>query len=122
MSDWAGLALIVAMLSGALCGLSHLGEPPRRLTPDEFERRVKASQGWMSAGAAAGVHALQKLLNPKAADAVEVQKDLRGGFYDEADQQGDGEGEGARPGEGEPGPGATRNDLNKEWDGGGEDA
>ena len=49
----------------------------------------------MSAGVMAGMHALQKLMNPKAAEAVEVQRDLQAGYYDDQQEQGDGDDEDA---------------------------
>ena len=92
MGDWIGLIVIVGVVVAAFCGLAHLSKPPKRLTVDEFEKRVKESQGGtMTAGAAAALHALQKLMNPKAAEAVEVQKDLRAGFYDDEEEAGDDE-------------------------------
>jgi hypothetical protein len=91
MNDWLGLLLIVLILLGGFFGLAHLGAPPREMTQDEFERRAAEGRGVMSAGVMAGMHALQKLLNPKAAEAVEVQKDLRAGYYDDKQQQGDGD-------------------------------
>ena len=82
MSDWLGLGLIVLVVLGALCGMAALGKP-YEVTPDEFERRVEENRGMMRSGMAAGLHALQKLMNPRAAEAVEVQKDLKAGFYDD---------------------------------------
>jgi hypothetical protein len=86
MGDWLGLIFIVGLLVGALVGLSYLGRPPKRLTEDEFERRVKEAQ---SAGLPAALHAVQKLMDPQAAKAVEVQKDLRAGFYDDKEEADD---------------------------------
>ena len=91
MGDLLGLLLIVLILVGGFFGLAHLGAPPAAMTQDEFERRVQEGRGMMSAGVMAGVHALQKLMNPKAAEAVEVQKDLRAGYYDDQQKQGDGD-------------------------------
>ncbi|HEV2765736.1 MAG TPA: hypothetical protein VGV38_22315, partial [Pyrinomonadaceae bacterium] len=91
LGDWIGLLIIVGVLIAGLAGLAHLSKPPKRLTADEFEKRVKESQGGtMTAGAAAALHALQKLMNPKAAEAVEAQKDLRAGYYDDTFKQGEG--------------------------------
>ena len=91
MGDFIGLLLIVFILVGGFLGLARLGAPPERMTQDEFERRVQEGRGMMSAGVMAGMHALQKLMNPKAAEAVEVQKDLRAGYYDDQQKQGDGD-------------------------------
>ena len=91
MGDWIGLGVFVLLLVGAFFGLARLGRTPEPLTQEEFERRVHESRGTMTAGAAAGMHALQKLMNPKAAEAVEVLKDLEAGYYDESEQAGEGD-------------------------------
>jgi hypothetical protein len=77
------------VLVGAVAGLAHLGKPRPPMTNEEFERRAAEARGTMSAGVAGMMYALQKLMNPKAAEAVEVQKDLRAGYYDEKEQAGD---------------------------------
>lgn len=90
MGDWIGLGVFLLVLLGAFFGLAYLGRAPKKLTPEEFERRVQEARGGATAGAAAGLHALQKLMNPKAAEAVEVIKDLRAGYYD-AHQEAEGD-------------------------------
>jgi Skp family chaperone for outer membrane proteins len=90
MSDWIGLGLILLILFGAVVGLARLGKAPEPISPEEFERRVQEARGTTRAGAAAGLYALQKLMNPRAAEAVEVQRDLSAGYYDEAEQSGEG--------------------------------
>jgi hypothetical protein len=92
IGDWIGLGVILLVLAGALVGLARLGRPPERVSAEEFERRVQEARGTTRAGAFAGIHALQKLLNPRAAEAVEAQRDLRAGFYDEKEQGGEGDG------------------------------
>ncbi|HVF55070.1 MAG TPA: hypothetical protein VM934_02905 [Pyrinomonadaceae bacterium] len=91
MGDWIGLGIIVLVLAGGLFGLSHLGRPSKPISQDEYERRIHEGRGTMSAGVMAGMHALQKLMNPKAAEAIEVQKDLRAGYYDDQQEVGDGD-------------------------------
>jgi hypothetical protein len=99
MGDWIGLGVIVLVLAGCLWGLSHLGKTREPMSEEEFERRAAESRGTMSAGAAGLMYALQKLMNPKAAEAVEVQKDLKAGFYNaEHGESGEG-GEGGDEGE-----------------------
>jgi len=93
VGDWVGLALIALVLCGGLWGLSRLGREPEPVSSEEFERRVQEARGTTRAGAAAGLYALQKLTDPKAAEAVEVQRDLRAGYYDEARQRGEGGGD-----------------------------
>lgn len=89
MSDWIELGFIVLVVLSALLGMSHLGKPARPLTEEEYERRVSESRGVMSAGVMAGLYALQKLLNPKAVEAVEVQRDLKAGFYNDEKKNGE---------------------------------
>ena len=85
MGDWIGLIFFVLLVVGAVVGLSHLGRAPKKLSEQEYEQRVAESRGTTRA-AAAGLHALQKLMNPKAAEAVEVQKDLKAGFYNDEEK------------------------------------
>ena len=100
MGDWIGLGIIVLVLAGSLWGLSHLGKTREPMSEEEFERRAAEARGTMSAGAAGLMYALQKLMNPKAAEAVEVQKDVQAGFYNaeygESGEGGEGEDEGER--------------------------
>ena len=91
MGDWIGLGIIILVALGAFAGLARLGTPPRPMTQEEFEQKVQEGRGWMSAGAFAGMQALQKLMNPKAAEAVEVQKDLQAGYYDDQQEVGEGD-------------------------------
>lgn len=86
MGDWIGLSLIILILAGGLFGLAHLGTPPKSITPEEFERRVQQGHGTMSARVSGMMYALQKLMQPKAAEAVEVMKDMRAGYYDDQEQ------------------------------------
>ena len=91
MNDWIGLGVIVLVLAGSLWGLSHLGKTREPMSEEEFERRAAEARGTMSAGVAGMMYALQKLMNPKAAEAVEVLKDMKAGHYNESDKQGDGD-------------------------------
>ena len=86
MGDWIGLTFFVLLVAGAVVGLSYLGRAPKRLTEEEYEQKVAESRGTMSAGVAGVMYALQKLMNPKAAEAVEVTKDLKAGFYNDEEK------------------------------------
>jgi hypothetical protein len=88
MGDWIGLGVILLVVVGGLFGMARLGTPPKPLTPGEFEERIRQSHGTMSAGVAGMMYALQKLMNPKAAEAVEIMKDLRAGYYDDKGRAG----------------------------------
>ena len=95
MTDWIGLGIIVLVVGGALVGLSHLGKKPKPLTAEEYERRVAEAKGAARGVAAAGLGALDKFVNPKAAQAIEVQQDLKAGYYDDQEEEGEGDEPGA---------------------------
>jgi hypothetical protein len=110
MGDWIGLGIIALVAVGAAVGLSRLGKTRKPLTEDEYEQRVAEAKGTTRAAALAGMNALNKMVNPKAVEAVERQQDLRAGYYDDQEEGGEGD----EPGAGKNGPGPT--------DGGGGDA
>jgi len=86
MKDWMGLAVIVSIILGGLCAASRLGAPPGEISQEEFERRAREG-----AYTRAGMFALQQLLHPKAARAVEVQQDLKHGYYNRKKIPGEGD-------------------------------
>ena len=86
MSDWIGLAVILLIILGGLYGAWRLGAPPEKISQEEFDRRVK--EGAATRGA---MFALQQWLHPKGASAVEVQQDLRHGYYNKKKIPGDGD-------------------------------
>ena len=85
MSDWLRLGLIVLLIALALAGMAWLGGPRREMTPEEFEGRARSG-----AYTRAGMFALQQWLHPKAAKAVEIQQDLKAGYYNKKRAPGDG--------------------------------
>ena len=91
MGDWIGLAFIVLLVVGAVVGLSYLGRKPKELTAEEYERRVAEAKGTTRSAALAGMTALDTFINPKAAKAVEVQKDLKAGYYNDEEREGEGD-------------------------------
>jgi hypothetical protein len=95
MTDWIGLGIFALVVVGALAGLSHLGKRPEPLTAEEYERRVAEAKGAARGVAVAGLGALDRFVNPKAAQAVEVQQDLRAGYYDDQEEEGEGDEPGA---------------------------
>jgi hypothetical protein len=91
MGDWIGLGFILLLVVGALAGLSYLGRKPKRITAEEFERRVAEARGTTRGAALAGMSALDKFVNPQAAKAIEVQKDLKAGYYNDEETEGEGD-------------------------------
>ncbi|MDT5269122.1 MAG: hypothetical protein QOH49_1308 [Acidobacteriota bacterium] len=95
MSDWIGLGIFVFVVVGAVVGLSFLGKRPKPLTAEEYEKRVAEAKGTARGVAVAGLGALDKFVNPKAVIAVEVQQDLKAGYYDDQEEEGEGDKPGA---------------------------
>ena len=91
MSDWIGLGFIVLLVVGMLVGLSYLGRKPKPITTEEYERRVAEARGTTRAAALAGMNALNKMINPKAVEAVEVLKDMKAGYYNDEQTKGEGD-------------------------------
>lgn len=86
MSDWIGLGVILLIILGGLCGAAYLGSPPEKISQEEFDRRVREG-----ASTKAAMFALQQWLNPKGAKAIEVQQDLKHGYYNKKKIPGDGD-------------------------------
>ena len=95
MSDWIGLGIFVLIVVGAVVGLSFLGKTRKPLTAEEYERRVAEAKGTTRGAAIAGMSALDRFVNPKAVKAIEVQQDLKAGYYDDKDEEGEGDEPGA---------------------------
>ena len=97
MSDWIGLVIIALIVLGAIFGLAQLSKP-YNVTPEEFEKRARESPSWLSAG----LSGLQKILDPAAGKAAEVQEDLKQGYYEGEQESGDkpesGHGDNPEPG------------------------
>lgn len=84
MADWIGLGFIIFLVLCGLWGLSHLGKP-YSLTTEEFEKRAHEAPGMLSAG----ISGLQKMLDPAAGKAMEVQEDFKQGYYNGEQESGD---------------------------------
>ena len=85
MNDWIGLAFLILLVSGAYLFLRQISKP-KKLTPEEFEKRAAEGTGF----AKIGVLELQKIFDPATTKSVEVVQDLKGGKYDKKRNSGDG--------------------------------
>lgn len=90
MQDFIGLGIILFVV---LCGLYGLSRVSRReeLTQEEYDKRLAQGHGAVGRGITASMTSLQELLQPKAAEAVAVQRDMRQGYYDAKQKKADGD-------------------------------
>ncbi|MEP6920688.1 MAG: hypothetical protein ABI967_06145 [bacterium] len=72
------------LILAAIFGLLRLSQP-YEVSNEEFEKRAREAPSLMSAG----MSGLQKLLDPAAGKAREVQEDLKQGFYNGKQESGD---------------------------------
>lgn len=86
MNDWYGLGFLILLVLSSYLFLRQLSKP-KKLTPEEFERRAAEGTGF----AKIGVLELQKILDPTAKKSIEVVRDLKGGKYDKKQAKGDGD-------------------------------
>ncbi len=84
MSDWIGLGIFALVVLLGLFGLTRLSKP-YDATIEEFEKRASESPSLLSAG----MSGLQKILDPAAGKAMEVQEDFKQGYYDGEQESGD---------------------------------
>lgn len=84
MNDIIGIAFIVLLVLGAVIGLLQLSKP-YEVSNEEFEKRAHEAPSLMSAG----LSGLQKILDPAAGKAMEVQEDFKQGYYNGEQESGD---------------------------------
>ncbi|MGH9883268.1 MAG: hypothetical protein ACRD6N_17675 [Pyrinomonadaceae bacterium] len=84
MNDLIGLGILGFLILSGLFGLARLSKP-YDVTPEEFEKRAHESPSLLSAG----MTGLQKMLDPAAGKAMEVQEDFKQGYYDGEQESGE---------------------------------
>ena len=84
MSDTIGLVFIALLLLAAVVGLLYLSRP-YDVSNEEFEKRAHEAPSLISAG----MSGLQKILDPAAGKAMEVQEDFKQGYYNGEQESGD---------------------------------
>lgn len=85
-NEWLGLGFLILLALGAYLFLRQISQP-KKLTPEEFEKRAAEGTGF----AKIGVLELQKVLDPSKANSIEIVQDLKGGRYDKKQAKGDGD-------------------------------
>lgn len=76
MSDWIGLAFFLLIPIGIFLGLKMLSKP-RKSSEEEFEQRANESGSLL----AAGINALNGMLNPGDAKGKEAITEVKKGRY-----------------------------------------
>ncbi len=89
MQDFIGLGIIIIVAACAFYGLARISQK-EELTQEEYDKRRAQSHGTFSSGMTASMTSLQELLQPKAAGAVAVQRDLQHGYYNVKQKKADG--------------------------------
>jgi hypothetical protein len=84
MNDVIGIGFIVLLVLGAVFGLLQLSKP-YDVSNEEFEKRAHEAPSLISAG----MSGLQKILDPAAGKAMEVQEDFKQGYYNGEQESGD---------------------------------
>lgn len=84
MNDVIGIGFIALLVLGAVVGLLQLSKP-YNVSNDEFEKRAHEAPSLISAG----MSGLQKILDPAAGKAMEVQEDFKQGYYNGEQESGD---------------------------------
>ena len=84
MGDLIGIGFIGLLVLAGLIGLLQLSKP-YDVSTEEFEKRAHEAPSLISAG----MSGLQKLLDPAAGKAMEVQEDLKQGYYNGEQESGD---------------------------------
>jgi hypothetical protein len=84
MNDLIGIGFIAVLVLAAIFGLLYLSKP-YEVSKEEFEKRAHEAPSLMSAG----LSGLQKILDPAAGKAQEVQEDLKQGYYNGEQESGD---------------------------------
>lgn len=84
MNDIIGIGFIALLLLAVVFGLLLLSKP-YDVSTEEFEKRAHEAPSLISAG----MSGLQKFLDPAAGKAMEVQEDLKQGYYNGEQESGD---------------------------------
>jgi hypothetical protein len=87
-SDLIGLSIFLFVVLCGLYGLYRISKPVA-YTQEEYEKRLKEGTGIARGTFNAAMYPLQELLNPKAVEAIQVERDMKAGYYDVKQTNGD---------------------------------
>jgi hypothetical protein len=87
--DLIGLSVIIIVLLCGLYGL-HRISTPIRYTKEEYEERLRKGSGIARGAMNAMMYPFEELLHPKIVESIHVMKDMKAGYYDVQQENGDG--------------------------------
>jgi len=89
LHDLIGLAVIAFILLACLYGLYRISKPVF-YTKEEYEERMKKGSGIARGAMNALMYPFEELIHPKAVEAVRVKRDMKAGYYNAQQENGDG--------------------------------
>jgi len=91
LNDITGLAVIAFILFAGLYALYRISKPVS-YTKEEYEERMKKGSGIARGAMNALMYPFEELIHPKAVEAVQVKRDMKAGYYNVLQEDGDGDG------------------------------
>ncbi len=88
-SDAVGLLTLIFVVLCGLYGLDRITKPIS-YTKEEYEKRLKKGSGIARGTMNAMMYAVEELLHPKAVQAIHVERDMKAGYYDVQQENGNG--------------------------------
>jgi hypothetical protein len=88
-NDIIGLSVILLILLSGLYGLHRISRPIP-YTKEEYEKRLSKGSGIARGAMNAMMYPFEELLHPKIVEAIHVMKDMKAGYYDVQQENGDG--------------------------------
>jgi hypothetical protein len=87
-NDIVGLAIIFLILLSGLYGLYRISRPIP-YTKEEYEKRLSKGSGIARGAMNAMMYPFEELLHPKVVESLHVMKDMKAGYYDVQQENGD---------------------------------
>jgi hypothetical protein len=86
--DIIGILIILLLLICGLYGL-HRISTPISYTKEEYEKRLSKGSGIARGAMNAMMYPFEEVLHPKIVEAIHVMKDMKAGYYDVQQENGD---------------------------------
>jgi hypothetical protein len=86
--DIVGFSIILLVLLSGLYGLYRISRPIP-YTKEEYEKRLNKGSGIARGAMNAMLYPFEELLHPKIVESIHVMKDMKAGYYNEQQANGD---------------------------------